>query len=132
MSVESFDPRQSARLTMTEAAVEHSRRQIQDAGAQGIRLSIKESGCSGYMYIVDLVTQPDETDVRLSMADDVTLFVQKEALPIVQGTEIDFAKDGINRVIKFRNPNVTAECGCGESFVVDDKAADSDLAETAH
>ncbi|MEP4545778.1 MAG: iron-sulfur cluster assembly accessory protein [Saccharospirillum sp.] len=132
MSVESFDPRQSAQLTMTAAAVEHSRRQIQDAGAQGIRLSIKESGCSGYMYIVDLVTQPDETDVRLSMADDVTLFVQKDALPIVQGTEIDFAKDGINRVIKFRNPNVTAECGCGESFVVDDKAADSDLAETAH
>ncbi|WP_127555809.1 HesB/IscA family protein [Saccharospirillum alexandrii] len=132
MSVESFDPSQSARLTMTAAAVEHSRRQIQDAGAQGIRLSIKESGCSGYMYIVDLVTQPDETDVRLSMADDVTLFVQKDALPIVQGTEIDFAKDGINRVIKFRNPNVTAECGCGESFVVDDKSADSDLAETAH
>jgi iron-sulfur cluster assembly accessory protein len=132
MSVESFDPRQAALLTMTDAALEHSRRQIQDAGAEGIRLSIKESGCSGYMYIVDLVTEANDTDVRLSMADDVVLFVQKDAMPIVQGTEIDFAKDGINRVIKFRNPNVTAECGCGESFVVDDKTAGNDLAETAH
>ncbi|GGX38498.1 HesB/IscA family protein [Saccharospirillum salsuginis] len=119
MSVESFDPTSAPAITMTAAAIDHARRQIQQAGAQGIRLAVKESGCSGYMYIVDFVAEADDTDVSFPMADDVTLFVQKEALPIVRGTEIDFAKDGVNRVIKFRNPNVTAECGCGESFVVE-------------
>ena len=119
MSVESFDPTSAPAITMTAAAIDHARQQIQQAGAQGIRLAVKESGCSGYMYIVDFVAEADDTDVSFPMADDVTLFVQKEALPIVRGTEIDFAKDGVNRVIKFRNPNVTAECGCGESFVVE-------------
>jgi len=119
MSVESFDPASAPDITMTAAAIDHARRQIQQAGAQGIRLAVKESGCSGYMYIVDFVAEADDTDVSFPVADDVTLFVQKEALPIVRGTEIDFAKDGVNRVIKFRNPNVTAECGCGESFVVE-------------
>lgn len=122
MSVESFDPAQSPAVTMTAAAVEHARRQIQQAGASGIRLAVKESGCSGYMYIVDFVAEPDASDVSLTVADDVTLFVESSALPIVRGTEIDFAKEGVNRVIKFRNPNVTAECGCGESFVVETEA----------
>ncbi len=119
MSVESFDPTSAPAVTMTAAAIEHARRQIQQAGAQGIRLAVKESGCSGYMYVVDFVAQADDTDFSFAVADDVTLFVQKDALPIVRGTEIDFAKEGVNRIIKFRNPNVTAECGCGESFVVE-------------
>lgn len=122
MSVESFDPTQSPAVTMTAAAVEHARRQIQQAGASGIRLTVKESGCSGYMYVVDFVAKPDADDVSFPVADDVTLFVEPSALRIVRGTEIDFAKEGVNRVIKFRNPNVTAECGCGESFVVESEA----------
>ncbi|MHA7879073.1 MAG: HesB/IscA family protein [Saccharospirillum sp.] len=122
MSVESFDPAQAPAVTMTAAAVEHARRQIQQAGAQGIRLAVKESGCSGYMYVVDFVAEPDTSDLSFSVADDVTLFVEQAALPIVRGTEIDFTQEGVNRVIKFRNPNVTAECGCGESFVVEQEA----------
>lgn len=119
MSVESFDPTHTPAVTMTAAAIDHARRQIQQAGAQGIRLAVKESGCSGYMYVVDFVAEADDTDLSFAVADDVTLYVEKDALPIVHGTEIDFAQDGVNRVIKFRNPNVTAECGCGESFVVE-------------
>lgn len=122
MSVESFDPKQAAAVTMTAAAIEHARRQITQAGAAGIRLGIKESGCSGYMYVVDFVAEADDTDLRFSVADDVTLFVQQSALPIVRGTEIDFGAEGVNRVIKFNNPNVSAECGCGESFVIDQEA----------
>lgn len=124
MSVESFDPNQAApAVTMTAAAVEHARRQIQQAGASGIRLAVKESGCSGYMYVVDFVSEADDSDLQFAVADDVTLFVEKTALPIVRGTEIDFGADGVNRVIKFNNPNVSAECGCGESFIIDQEEA---------
>ncbi|MFG1498181.1 iron-sulfur cluster assembly accessory protein [Saccharospirillum sp. HFRX-1] len=124
MSVESFDPNQAApAVTMTAAAVEHARRQIQQAGASGIRLAVKESGCSGYMYVVDFVSEADDSDLQFAVADDVTLFVEKSALPIVRGTEIDFGADGVNRVIKFNNPNVSAECGCGESFIIDQEEA---------
>lgn len=119
MSVESFDPTSGADVTMTPAAIEHARRQIQQAGARGIRLAVKESGCSGYMYVVDFVAEANDSDISFAVADDVTLYVQKAALSIVRGTQIDFAKDGVNRVIKFNNPNVSAECGCGESFVVE-------------
>ena len=122
MSVESFDPNQVApAVTMTPAAIEHARRQIQQAGASGIRLGVKESGCSGYMYVVDFVAEADASDLSFAVADDVTLFVQKDAVPIVRGTEIDFGAEGVNRVIKFNNPNVSAECGCGESFIIDEE-----------
>ncbi|PTY36086.1 [Fe-S]-binding protein [Saccharospirillum sp. MSK14-1] len=122
MSVESFDPNQAApAVTMTPAAVEHARRQIQQAGASGIRLAVKESGCSGYMYVVDFVSEANDSDLQFAVADDVTLFVQQSALPIVRGTEIDFGAEGVNRVIKFNNPNVSAECGCGESFIIDEE-----------
>lgn len=124
MSVESFDPNQAApAVTMTPAAIDHARRQIQQAGALGIRLAVKESGCSGYMYVVDFVADADDSDLRFAVADDVTLYVQKTALPIVRGTEIDFGAEGVNRVIKFNNPNVSAECGCGESFIIDAEEA---------
>jgi len=66
-----------------------------------------------------LVKEGLESDFKITIEDDLLLFVQKEALAIVQGTEIDFKKDGLNEVVKFNNPNVTGECGCGESFVVE-------------
>lgn len=120
--VQSFDPKnlqQSPNITMTEAAVEHFRKQLAQANAKSVRLFIQESGCSGYMYRIALVDQAEESDITLTMASDVTLHVQQSALAILQGTEIDYKKDGLNRLVKFNNPNVTAECGCGESFVVE-------------
>lgn len=122
MTVQSFDPtglQESFSVTMTEAAIGHFSKQLAKSGEQAVRLFIEESGCSGYMYRVELVSSAQPDDLTVKVAETFDLFVQKEACAIVNGTEIDFKKDGLNEVVKFNNPNVTGECGCGESFVVE-------------
>jgi iron-sulfur cluster assembly accessory protein len=122
MSVQSFDPKkldENLTVTMTDAAVRHFTKQLATTDKTGVRLFIQESGCSGYMYRVELVNEGEPSDTAISIAPELVLYVQDEAKAIVQGTEIDFKKDGLNEVVKFNNPNVTGECGCGESFVVE-------------
>jgi len=122
MSVQSFDPsglKNDPGISMTEAAISHFRRQLKKSDEKSVRLFIEESGCSGYMYRIDFVSAAHEGDLTITISDDIVLYVQVEALAILQGTEIDFKKEGLNELIKFNNPNVTAECGCGESFVVE-------------
>ena len=124
MTVQSFDPKNSEtdlQLTMTAEAISHFTKQLEKKEESSIRLFIEESGCSGYMYRIDFVEQGESTDFQFNMNDEFNLFVQKEASSLLQGTEIDFKKDGVNQIVKFNNPNVTAECGCGESFVVESK-----------
>lgn len=117
MSVETFDPAQA--VTVTEAAQEHFRSQLdKDPNATGVRLSIKESGCTGYMYVVDLVEAGEADDLVLDQVNGVRLYVQRSALGVVQGTVIDYVREGLNRNLSFNNPNVTDECGCGESFSI--------------
>ena len=122
MNVQAFDPKGLAEnpdISMTDSAIAHFDRQLAKSDASAVRLFIEESGCSGYMYRVELVSNGSEGDLQLPQGDHFTLYVQAEALAILQGTQIDFKKDGLNEVIKFNNPNVTGECGCGESFVVE-------------
>ena len=124
MTVQSFDPaglKASLQLTMTASAVQHFKRQLARSSEQGVRLYLQESGCSGYMYRIELVSAGEPTDIKLAVAADLDLYVAEDACAILQGTEIDFKKDGLNELIKFNNPNVTGECGCGESFVVEAK-----------
>jgi iron-sulfur cluster assembly accessory protein len=104
MTVGTFDPSLEA-VTMTEAALKHFARALEGAEGKMVRLSTRESGCTGYAYVLD----PNEP-VRLAVAPD--------ALKILRGTEIDYVAEGVNSVVKFNNPNVVAECGCGESFSV--------------
>jgi iron-sulfur cluster assembly accessory protein len=122
MSVQSFDPAGltgDLNVSMTNSAIEHFKKQLKNSGEKNVRLFLEESGCSGYMYRIELVTFPEEGDVLINVSDDFDLHVQSKARAIVQGTEIDFKKDGLNELVKFNNPNVTSECGCGESFVVE-------------
>lgn len=122
MTVQSFDPNgldANLNLSMTASAIGHFKKQLAKADKQFVRLFIEESGCSGYMYRVELVDEASEQDGQVDVGEGITLFVSQEAKAIVQGTEIDFKKDGLNEVVKFNNPNVTGECGCGESFVVE-------------
>lgn len=122
MSVQSFDPNglaENLSVTMTESAIRHFTKQLKLAEKSSVRLFLEESGCSGYMYRVELVNEAQPNDSAVSIENGPMLYVQDQARAIVQGTEIDFKKDGLNEVIKFNNPNVTAECGCGESFVVE-------------
>jgi iron-sulfur cluster assembly accessory protein len=121
MSVQSFDPNSTStpNITLTAKAIAHFDRQIASSDATGVRLFIEESGCSGYMYRVDLITDALEGDVKIEVGTDWPMFIAQDAIAVLQGTEIDFKRDGLNEMVKFNNPNVTAECGCGESFVVE-------------
>ncbi len=117
MSVETFKPEDS--VSVTAAAQEHFRGQLQGQQDQaGIRLSIKESGCTGYMYVVDIADGPEAEDLSMQLDNGVKLYVDTQALPVIRGTVIDMTREGLNHTLSFNNPNVAEECGCGESFSI--------------
>ncbi len=118
MTVQTFVPGQ-AEIHLTLAARDQARREIARANAGGIRLDLDESGCSGYMYELNFVEQPQDGDRRFEV-DGVVLYVPEKWLAMLNGLQIDYVKEGVNSLFKFRNPNATGECGCGESFTVED------------
>ena len=89
--------------------------------AAGVRFGVRKTGCSGYAYVVDIADSVAANDQVIEQ-DGVRLVIDAKSLALVDGTEIDFARQGLNASFVFRNPNVTGECGCGESFTVDDGA----------
>ncbi|MBB3167967.1 iron-sulfur cluster assembly accessory protein [Simiduia aestuariiviva] len=116
-TVSTFDPA-APLVSVTEKAAKHFARKLLDAKKPVVRLSIKPSGCTGYAYVLDTVDAAEPGDTVLVVDEAVTLAISPDAAPIIRGTEIDMAIEGVNRVIKYNNPNVVAECGCGESFSV--------------
>jgi len=92
--------------------------------AAGVRFGVRKTGCSGYAYVVEIADRVGDGD-RVFEQDGITLVVDRKSMPFVEGTEIDFARQGLNASFVFRNPNVTGECGCGESFTVEEQAASS-------
>lgn len=92
-----------------------------EPGACAIRFGIRRTGCSGFGYTVDLAGAIDADDTVFEQ-DGLRLVVDRKALPFVDGTEIDFQRQGLNAAFVFRNPNATGECGCGESFTVETTA----------
>ena len=117
MSVATFDPN-AAMITATDAALAHFTRSLKDQDATIVRLATETNGCSGYGYVLDLVAAPKEGDVLIELGQNISMAVASDAVTILRGTEIDMVTEGVNRVIKFNNPNVVAECGCGESFSI--------------
>jgi len=117
IEVQHVDPQ--APVVVTEAAVRHFRQQILAAKAAGLRLSVKESGCTGYMYVMDLVDAPPADDLLMQLAEDVRLWIDRGSLPILRGTTVDFVREGLNSLLRFGNPNAKDYCGCGESFSID-------------
>ena len=105
-------------VTMTEAAAERVRKFLQGRGkGLGLRLGVKTSGCSGMAYVLESVDdlQPEDTVFE---EQGVKIVVDSKSLAYLDGTELDFAKEGLNEGFKFNNPNVKGACGCGESFTV--------------
>ena len=105
-------------ISVTEAAAGHVQRQLDARGhGEGIRIGVKTSGCSGLAYVLEFVDaiQPED-----EVFEDfgVKLFVDPKSLVYLDGTIVDYAKEGLNEGLEFRNPNVAGECGCGESFTV--------------
>lgn len=117
MNITSFDPQQPVQVTPTATA--HFKRQLgANKDARAVRLSVKQSGCTGWMYVVDLVNEAKEDDVHMQLDDGVEFLVDAKSLSVVSGTEIDYVTEGVNRQLKFNNPRVKDYCGCGESFSV--------------
>jgi iron-sulfur cluster assembly protein len=105
-------------IHLTEAAVQRVTKFLAtDPSAVALRFGVKKTGCSGYSYTVDLAKQIAEND-QVFEQDGVKVVVDALSLPLVDGTEIDYARQGINSAFVFRNPNVAGACGCGESFTV--------------
>jgi iron-sulfur cluster assembly protein len=105
-------------LLMTEAAKEHISNQLEHRGkGMGIRVGIKTAGCSGLSYVLEFVDEPEEQDEVFDQGG-FSLIVDPKSLLYLDGTELDFVKEGLNEGFQFNNPNVKSECGCGESFHV--------------
>jgi iron-sulfur cluster assembly protein len=85
--------------------------------AAGVRFGVRKTGCSGYAYVVDIADRVAAND-QVIERDGVKLVIDAKSAALVDGTEIDFARQGLNSAFVFRNPNSTGECGCGESFTV--------------
>jgi len=105
-------------ITLTESAAMRVKDYLARRGSgAGIRLGVKRTGCSGWAYVVDYADNVNEQDVVFE-DQEVRVFVAPEHLELIDGTEVDFVKQGLNEAFRFRNPNVKGECGCGESFSV--------------
>jgi iron-sulfur cluster assembly protein len=105
-------------VSLTESAAERVRSFIDKRGqGVGLRLGVRKTGCSGFAYVVSYADEVGTGDVVFEDRG-VKVIVDAESLRFVDGTEIDFARHGLNEAFKFRNPNVRGECGCGESFSV--------------
>lgn len=105
-------------VLLTPSAAERVRSFLaKRGGGVGLRLGVKKTGCSGFAYVVNYADEVAASDVVFEDRG-VKVIVDAESLRYVDGTEIDFVRQGLNEAFKFRNPNVRGECGCGESFNV--------------
>lgn len=105
-------------ISLTEPAA-HRVRAYLDARGEGVglRLGVKKTGCNGFAYVINYADSIDEADVVFEERG-VKVIVDPKSLELIDGTEVDFVKEGLNEAFRFRNPNVSGECGCGESFSV--------------
>jgi len=105
-------------VSLTEAAARHVGSQLASRGrGLGIRLGVTTSGCSGLAYVLEFVDEARPED-QVFEGHGVKVYVDRKSLVYLDGTELDFVREGLNEGLQFRNPNVSAECGCGESFTV--------------
>lgn len=105
-------------ITMTQAAAKHIESALANRGKGiGIRLGVRTTGCSGMAYVLEFVDDTDQNDVVFDNFG-VKVVVDPKSLIYIDGTELDFVREGLNEGFKFNNPNVRGECGCGESFNV--------------
>ena len=105
-------------ITLTPAAADRVRHFINERGhGVGLRLAVRKTGCSGFAYVVNYADAVEPGD-RVFDSQGVRVLVDADSLQLIDGTEVDFVRQGLNEAFRFRNPNVRGECGCGESFSV--------------
>lgn len=104
-------------LRFTEAATLYlTRMVVKQTGCVGVRISVKKAGCTGLRYVLDYVQAIQASDEVIVVSPELTVYVDRKAIPYILGSEVDFVKQGLNGKIKFNNPNEKSSCGCGESF----------------
>jgi|TARA_B110001450_G_scaffold257018_1_gene290298 iron-sulfur cluster assembly protein len=113
--METFKP---AELNFSDEAIKHFNKSIiNKKNSIGVRIGVRKAGCSGYEYFFDFV---DEINLEDSIFEEngCKIFVDNQSLSFLKGTLVDYSEDGLNKGIKFKNPNAKAVCGCGESFTI--------------
>lgn len=105
-------------ITLTEAAAQHVSNFLAKRGKGiGIRLGVKTSGCSGMAYKLEFADAAESDDIVFDTRG-LKVVVDPRSLPYIDGTELDYTREGLNEGFKFNNPNIKDQCGCGESFTV--------------
>ncbi len=103
-------------ITLTDNAFNHINRYMGDkVDSAGLRLAVKPTGCSGYQYVVDLAEKINDKDVTVNTRG-INIVIDDQSFRYLDGTELDYVREGLNEGFRFKNPNVSESCGCGESF----------------
>lgn len=103
-------------ISLTESAASRVRSHLAARGqGLGLRLGVTKTGCSGYSYVINYADEITDSDIVFE-DKGVKVVVDPDALALIDGTVVDFVKNGLNEAFSFRNPNIAGECGCGESF----------------
>ena len=105
-------------FSLSNSAMTHISDLLKKNNSSGVRVSVKPSGCSGYAYDLSFVQKAEKDDYK-ACVEDIDLFISEESLIFLKGTEIDYVTKGLNSELVFNNPNISAKCGCGESFSID-------------
>jgi iron-sulfur cluster assembly protein len=109
-------------ITVTDKAASHIRKSLEKKGGVGLRFGVRTVGCSGLAYTFDYADAVGANDQSFETAG-VTIVVDRKNLPFIDGSTLDYVREGLNESFKVSNPKATAMCGCGESFTVDEGAA---------
>jgi len=105
-------------VTLTESAADRVRSFLENRGKGiGLRLGVRTSGCSGMAYVLEFIDEMDEDD-QVFEDHGIKIIIDPKSMVYLDGTELDFKRDGLNEGFEFNNPNVKDSCGCGESFTV--------------
>ena len=105
-------------VTFTDRAADHIKAFLDKRGkGVGLRLAVRTTGCSGLAYVLEFADEVAAND-EVFEDNNVTVVIDKKSLVYLDGTELDFTREGLNEGFKFNNPNVKDECGCGESFTI--------------
>jgi len=106
-------------IKLSDSAADRVRKFLDNRGkGYGVRLGVKTTGCSGLSYVLEFVDDMNADDDAVFNDKGVNVIIDKKSLVFLDGTELDFVREGLNEGFKFINPNVKGECGCGESFTV--------------
>lgn len=105
-------------ISLTEAAAEHVKSYLKQRGkGLGLRLGVRTTGCSGMAYVLEFADEVQPED-EVFEDRDIKVLIDRKSLVYLDGTELDFGREGLNEGFRFNNPNAKNECGCGESFNV--------------